>query len=507
MTNKASRTKNAKLNTISSLFLQLMTAVSGLVLPRIIIPTYGSEVNGLIASITQFLSYITLLEAGVGSVFRASLYKPLHSNNMEMISGIVNEQKRFYHKIGIIFIFYVVLLIIVYPYIAITNVDKHYLVALILILSVGTFVEYFVSLPYQCLIIADQMVRLINLSSIIVIILNLLLTTLFVRLGADIIIVKLSTCLIATLKPIIYVIYVKKHYKLDCNEKPNEDALGQRWNGMVHHISYYIHRNTDIVLLTIFVGTSTVSVYSIYLAVVTGIQKIITSLSSSISASIGNLIADGNKTAIEKTMDHFELVQIIATTTLYTIAGMMLMPFIHIYTRDMNDANYVQPIFGYILIVAEAIYCIRCIYSTVSMNGNKFKETQPGAIIESLVNLAVSMILIIVLETEGQKLIAIAIGTLLGMLSRLLYEVYYLSKGLIYRPASKAIKAIVIYLIAALVSVLICRQIITYECSNAIEWVVTAIKTSSIVIASIIIFSIAFYKSTVRELTVKILHR
>ena len=500
MANKASRTKNARLNTLSSLLLQFVTAISGLIIPRIIIPTYGSQVNGLIASITQFLSYIALLEAGVGSVFLASLYKPLYANDMKTISGIINEQKRFYHKIGIVFAFYVILLLIIYPRIAITTVDRKYLIALIIILSIGTFVEYFVSLPYQCLIIADQMVRLINISAIIVIVLNLLLTTLLVSVGADIIFVKLSSCLIAILKPVVYVWYVKKHYRLDPAEKPNEEALRQRWNGLVHHISFYIHTNTDIVLLTIFVGTSTVSVYSIYLAVVTGVQKIITSLSSSIGASIGNLIADGNKKAIDKTMDQFELMQIIFTTVLFTITGMMLMPFIHLYTQNMGDAEYSQPIFGYILIAAEAIYCVRCIYTTVCMSGNKFKETQPGAILESAVNLTASIALLIILNTEGQKLIAIAIGTLLGMLTRLVFEVLYLRRGLIYRPVSKAIKAIAIYLTASFVSVVICRQIHIYECNSVIEWIGTAILTSLIVISCILLFSIIFYKKTLYEL-------
>ena len=38
---------------------------------------YGSDVNGLVSSITQFLGYIALVEGGVGGVIRAALYKPL----------------------------------------------------------------------------------------------------------------------------------------------------------------------------------------------------------------------------------------------------------------------------------------------------------------------------------------------------------------------------------------------------------------------------------------------
>ena len=139
-----SRTKNAMLNIIFSLLFQFVVFVKGMILPRIIIPTYGSDVNGLVSSIVQFLTYISLLEAGVGSIFRASLYKPLANGDINGVSGIINEQKLFYKKIGMIFAGYVVLLCIFYPLIAKTNVPKPYVVSLILILSVSTFAEYFV---------------------------------------------------------------------------------------------------------------------------------------------------------------------------------------------------------------------------------------------------------------------------------------------------------------------------------------------------------------------------
>ena len=504
MANKSSRTKNAKLNMGSSLLLQVITAISGLILPRLIIPTYGSEVNGLIASITQFISYITLLEAGVGSVFRASLYKPILQNDMEKVSGILNEQKRFYRKIGLAFIIYIAGLCVVFPLIVKTSVDKPYIIALILILSVGTFLEYFVSLPYQSLIMADQMVRLINVLGSAVILANIVSTVILVKIGASILVVKLATCILAIAKPVVYVWYTKTHYNLNPKAEPDATALSQRWSGMVHHFAYYIHRNTDIIVLSVFVGTSTVSIYSIYLAVVTGIEKIVTSISSSLNAGIGNMLASGDKQVIDKTVDSFEFIQSAATTILYTITAIMLIPFIRLYTSNMVDANYVQPVFGYVLIMAEAIYCIRCVYSTVSMNGNKFKETQLGAILEGAVNLILSLALIFIFDSESMKLIAIAIGTLAGMFVRLLYEVVYLSKDLICRSVGKSFKMILISMLAAASSILACELIMDYSCPSVFVWIWKGLLTSVLVCAiSLAIYSL-FYKNTMRNVLAKL---
>lgn len=57
------RSKKAIKNIIASLGQQFVAIICGLILPRAIIGAYGSNVNGLVSSITQFLAYITLLES------------------------------------------------------------------------------------------------------------------------------------------------------------------------------------------------------------------------------------------------------------------------------------------------------------------------------------------------------------------------------------------------------------------------------------------------------------
>ena len=135
---------------------------------------------------------------------------------------------------------------------------------------------------------------------------------------------------------------------------------------MVHHFAYYIHTNTDAAILTIFVGTAVVSVYNVYGAIIFGVEKIITSISTGIAAGLGNLIESKKADQINATVNQFELVQGGIATVLYTVTGLMLIPFIRLYTINMTDMDYIQPLFGYVQFLAEIIYCLRCIYSTVS---------------------------------------------------------------------------------------------------------------------------------------------
>lgn len=498
----AGRTKNATLNILFAIILQLVTFVRGLILPRIIIPAYGSDINGLVSSITQFLTYISLLEAGVGTIFRSSLYKPLADGDTEKVSGVINEQKRFYRKIGLVFVFYVIALCFIYPLIAKTKISTEYIVSFILILSISTFAEYFISLPYVSLLSADQKVRISYIVSIVYTIVNILVALFWVWLKADIRLIYLSMCVIGLLRPLFYWLYVKKHYNLSKTAAPDASALKQRWNGMVHHVSYYVHTNTDSAILTIFVGTAMVSVYNVYGAIIFGMERLITSVSAGTAAGIGNVLVSDDKKTIDRTVDLFEFIQSAATTVLFTITALMIMPFIKLYTANMTDINYIYPEFGYVLVCAEAIYCFRCIYSTISTNANKFKETQLGAILECVVNLVLSLILTLAC---GMGLLGIAIGTLAGMFVRYLAEVLFLSKNVINRSVLKAFKSLLVNACIAAVSILICHFALNYDTISSLSnWIIFAIISSFVVIAVAIPVYLIFNNSEMKTICSRI---
>src|SRR5690606_37451950 len=95
------------------------------------------------------------------------------------------------------------------------------------------------------------------------------------------------------LRPLIINIYVKRKYNLIKNSSPDNEAIKQRWDGLGHHIAFFLHRNTDIVVLTLFTNIKLVSVYSIYYMVVSGVQRLINSFSAGIESAFGNIIAKG----------------------------------------------------------------------------------------------------------------------------------------------------------------------------------------------------------------------
>lgn len=100
------RTKKFALNSISSLTNQAILFAMGFTIPKIILLNYGNATNGLVTSVTQFISYFNILEAGLGGATIYALYKPLAEKDNKLISILVYTTEKLYRKVGLYF-FYV----------------------------------------------------------------------------------------------------------------------------------------------------------------------------------------------------------------------------------------------------------------------------------------------------------------------------------------------------------------------------------------------------------------
>ena len=111
------RKQRLALNTISSLIFQICTIICGFILPWLILNSFGSEVNGLVNSISQFLGIISFLELGVGAVMQSSLYKPLAEKDNALMSKIMVSGQKFFSKLALILLVYVIVLMAGYPFV------------------------------------------------------------------------------------------------------------------------------------------------------------------------------------------------------------------------------------------------------------------------------------------------------------------------------------------------------------------------------------------------------
>ena len=421
------RTKRALLNIGISLILEIVTIVYGFVVPRLFIGHFGSEVNGLVNSISNFIGYITLLQSGVGSVIKASLYKPLAQRDKMKISVIVKTSSRFFNKIARVTVVYIAILMCFYPIFVSDSFGWLYTASLIVVLGIGTCAQYFFGITYQMVLEADQRAYVYSIVQIISIAVNTFLSVFLIKSGCSVHIVKIANAVVYVARPLLTGLYVKKKYCIDSNAEADSSLIKQRWDGFIQAIAYFIHSKTDVFVLTIFSTLSDVSVYSIYTLVTGGLTAVLTAIDKAVRSSFGNIIACGEKENLQKTFSAYNNLIHIFSTICFATAGITIYNFINIYIKGISDTEYIRYIFGFLIITAEYIYCLRMPYNSIIFAAGKFKETKISAGIEALINIILSCLLVPRFGLSG-----VAVGTLVAMCYRTICFAYFLKTNIVF---------------------------------------------------------------------------
>ena len=483
------RGKRLAANTILALMLQITTIVCGFVLPRLILQYYGSEVNGLISSIGQFLNIITFLELGVGAVVMSALYKPLADNNRLAINEIVVSASNFFSKIGKALLIYVIVLIFIYPIIAKSNFGHIYTGILIAAMSVSYFTQYYFGIVDSLLMTADQKGYIQYGMQIGTILLNTVLCVIVIRLGFSIQMVKLTTSLVYLIRPIVMRIYVNAHYKLDRKIKLNDEPIKQKWNGIAQHVSAVILNGTDSVVLTIFSTLSNVSIYSVYHYVVYGVSNLFTSMiNGGIQSLLGELWAKNEKDNLDKAFKWTEWTIHTMGTFLFSCTGLLIVPFVTVYTTGIHDANYYQPVFAALIVIANAVYCLRLPYHVMIKAVGRYKETQSCYIVSTVINVVVSVVVV-----KYYGLIGIAMGTLVGMLYQTIWMTIYIYRAILNFSLKQFMKQLIVDFLGAALS---CTAAFFFKISqyNYISWIGLAILISVYTFIVILVINFFFYR-------------
>ena len=74
---------------------EIVSLVCGLISQRLILSSFGSAYNGVTQSISQFISYIELMKAGIGGVAMAALYKPLSEHDDREMNEVLSSMQKF----------------------------------------------------------------------------------------------------------------------------------------------------------------------------------------------------------------------------------------------------------------------------------------------------------------------------------------------------------------------------------------------------------------------------
>lgn len=433
------RGKKLALNTISSLTLQIVTVICGFILPRLILGAFGSAVNGLVNSISQFLGVISLLDLGVGAVVQSSLYKPLAEKDTDAISKIYVSANKFFKRLAMILLIYVAVLIIFYPLLVNQSFSHIYTALLIVAVCISLFAQYYFGIVNSLLLNADQKGYIQYTAQIITLIFNTIACFIVIKFGGSIQTVKLLTSLIYLLRPLFLLFYVKKHYNINSKISYTEEPIKQKWNGMAQHFAAYVLVGTDSIILTLFSTLETVSIYSVYNIVIVGLRNALLSMTNGFQSLIGEMLAKKETEKLKHFFGYVEWILHTGATLVFGCTGVLLVSFVRVYTNGITDADYIQPLFAVLITIANAGHCLRLPYNILILAAGHYKQTQSNYIISMIMNIVIS-----IATVKMWGLIGVTIGTMIAMLYQAIWMAWYDSKNIINWPFKNFIKQFVV---------------------------------------------------------------
>ena len=237
-----------------------------------------------------------------------------------------------------------------------------------------------------------------------------------------------------------------------------------------------------------------VSVYAVYHLVIYGVKTLFMSLTNGIQALLGEIVAKGN---IKEIRDYFYRTEWILHTTVVFVfgcTGVLIIPFIKVYTSSVNDVNYIVPLFAYLITIAQGLHCLRLPYNMMIKSFGKYKETQSNYIIVAIVNIIISVITVFF-----WGLIGVAIGTLVAMAYQTIWMVWYNAKHLIKSSMTPFFKQMAVDIFTVVVACTLCSFISLVGVSY-VWWAMLAVEVAAVWLVVIFGINMIFYRDRVKGL-------
>lgn len=431
--NLSSKKKKNILNFVISLVAQLIIISLGIIIPRLVMDNYGSDTNGLVNTVTQVFSYMSLLQAGVFAAAVVELYKPVMENDTEQISKVVSYSKSYYKKIAIIYGLLVIVISFVLPLIMKTEVDYFTVFTLVFFEGLTGVVSFSFLSSWQIVLRVHGKNYIIDTLNLLQKVMCYVVKIILVYLSVNIAFVQVAYFLASLVIIAIYKIYMTKKYSYISYNIKSDYKLVNRNAYFVNELAGTLNNSTDLIVLSIFLSTNLSSVYSVYNMVITYIVTIVTSVYNSTSYILGQDFTE-NIEKYKRTHDIFTSIFMIFITTLLCVCFLLMIPFVKLYTEGITDANYLNIWYPVLFCSISLINWIANPPREALGVAGYAKQMSIASIITAIINLVISISLVYFLGILG-----VLIGTIVSAPIRSIYYNYLMEKKLLKRSGLKTI--------------------------------------------------------------------
>jgi O-antigen/teichoic acid export membrane protein len=388
-------------------------------------------------SLFQIFSYFALLEAGIGTATIQAFYKHIINDDKDKISEIIVTSKRYYRNAGIIYFIGVIAVAFIYPFIGKSSIDFETIFVIVLLQGVSGVIAFVFRSSLLQLLKAEGKFYVITTVVFISGVLTNVVKIVVIIYFKNVVIMQTAYLLVTLLQMLIYTIYFRKRYKwVDYTKKPDMRLIPQKKSFFLHQITGLIFNSTSTIILSIFCGFAVASVYAIYSLVFVSLQGLIQTLRGNTAFILDHTYHE-NKEQFVKIFDIYNAIYVTLVTALFSIAYVLILPFITIYTSRVTDIIYYDKYLPFLFCIATILTVSRgtCI-QLINVSGHA-KKTINRAIIEAGINLIATLILVNIIGIYG-----VLIGAIIALLYRTNDMMIYANIRIIGRKPIKNYKTL-----------------------------------------------------------------
>lgn len=498
-----SRTKAFIRNMAASAVLQAVNMLSGIIVPRIMLIYYGSEINGLVSSIVQFISYFNIVEAGLGGAVIFSLYKPLADRNVSAISNIVTAAKGLYYKTGMFFSVLVLMLAAIYPFmVTVTDKSPWQVALLVIILGANGVLDFFVMAKYTTLFTADQRLYVISLANCLQVIFTTVIIFILARQQIDIVVLRAIVVMVILGKAYLIRWYAGKYYASVnySSETPDYTALTKRWDVLYLQLLGAVQTATPVVLLTLLAkDLKLVSVYVVYNMVLSGVNGILGIFMNGLQAGFGEIIAKGEIGILQRAYSEFQFIYYNLIGIAFTVTFVTIQPFIRLYTDGITDVDYNVPIIAGLFVVSSLLYNLKTPQGMLTLAAGLYREQRVQLTLQSMILLVLGLCL-----TSEYGVSGVLIATIASNVFRDVEIPYFVHKFLLRESYINTYKNMILCLSISVTAIFFIKQCMSTEVFSYAEWFLYLVQVIAVVVIIFAIKSFILERNTMQDCLMRI---
>lgn len=409
---------------------QLTAVIAGLLVPRTIIGVYGSEVNGLVTSLTQFIGYFALVEAGISGAATFALYKPLSRGDWKDVNVVASASRAFYQKSGVVFLLLLVGLSVIYPvFVSAGALLPWEIMLLTFLLGAKVVVDFFSLSKYRVFLTADKKNWLIQFASTVYTLLNTAIIIVFAYLCVPIVVVYALALAAVFARSAILALYTRGRYpELDCKADYGDYKLPQRWDALFLQVLGAVQSGAPIILATILCGSmSDVSVLAVYLLISNGLQMIPSVMGTGLQALFGRQIAEGDFVALRASYKPYRALVYAVSAVTCGCAFSLILPFVDLYAGGFRDADYHNALLGFLVVLNVFLYHGKSSQGLLVIAAGIYHETRWQTCMQALLIVVLGIPLTILFGVVG-TIVASCVSNAYRVADLLLFEPIRISK-------------------------------------------------------------------------------